>query len=117
LTDWFRLRTALLAFLAMCLSASAVYILNDLADADKDRLHPIKKSRPITAGKITVKRAKRIMLALMAFGLGLAFYISLPVGLLLLAYSGINILYSIWLKHIPVLDISIIALGFLIRIL
>jgi len=116
-TDWAKLSAVLLAFLAMSLSASAIYILNDLADADKDRLHPVKKSRPIAAGKIAAKPAKQIMLVFAALGLGLAFSISLPVGLLLLAYIGINIFYSIWLKHIPVLDISLIGLGFLIRIL
>lgn len=115
-TDLEKLHFGLLAFLAMCFGASAVYILNDLADAENDKLHPVKQQRPI-ANKTVAKSTAKLMILLLAIsGLALAFFLNLNSGLLLCAYIFLNVLYSFWLKHIPVIDISLIALGFLIRI-
>ena len=112
-----KLVPALYIFVAMCLAASAVYILNDLFDADRDRLHPVKKYRPI-AGKTVSESTAKVMAAFLAgFALSMGFFTSIFAGLLLLIYLIINWLYSYKLKHIPVLDVTLIALGFLIRIL
>jgi decaprenyl-phosphate phosphoribosyltransferase len=116
-TDFGKLGSGLLAFMAMCFGASAIYILNDLADAENDRLHPIKQQRPIAKKLVSESTAKVIILVLTVLALTLAFYLNLTSGLILVAYIFINILYSFWLKHIPILDIAIIGLGFVLRIL
>jgi 4-hydroxybenzoate polyprenyltransferase len=117
LTDLDKLKSGLLAFLAMCFGASAIYILNDLSDAENDRLHPVKKLRPIAEKTVSESTAKVLIFVLAALGLALAFYLNLTSGLILGAYLFINILYSFWLKHVPVLDIAIIGMGFVLRIL
>ncbi len=115
--DWEKLKFGMMAMLAMGLCASSVYILNDLVDAGNDRLHPVKQDRPLARKTISEGLAKAIMLIFAAIGLSLAFYLNLTSGLYLSAYMLLNILYSFWLKHIPVVDIAVIASGFLIRVL
>lgn len=106
----------LLAFLAFNFAASATYIVNDVFDAKSDRLHPIKKTRPIASGRLPVTFAViealglAVLALLLATGLNSLFYYTV------LAYLGIQILYSIGLKNIPILDILIIATGFIIRV-
>ena len=112
-----KFKAGLLAFLAMGFGASAIYILNDLADRNQDRLHPIKQHRPLAGRTVPESFAKLVMPALAGLGLALAFYLNQTAGLLLLAYLAINLLYTFWLKHFPVIDISVIGLGFLIRVL
>lgn len=109
------LRTSL-AFLAFCCMASAVYILNDYKDREADRQHPIKKLRPLASGKIATPQALGIMCLLVVMGFLLSISLGKYVFYLLTAYVFINVLYSFKLKHIPIIDIFIIALGFVIRI-
>ncbi|WP_366921425.1 UbiA prenyltransferase family protein [uncultured Dysgonomonas sp.] len=98
--------------------ASSIYIINDWNDIATDRLHPEKRNRPLASGAINKKEASLMILSLVAVGVSmyifvLGNYIALA---LLVSYFILNIFYSLSLKHIPVIDISIVAIGFVIRI-
>ncbi len=109
-------RVALAAAL-FSLLASAVYIFNDLRDIESDRLHPVKRRRPLAAGEVTLKSSLFLMFCCAAAGLGICFWL-LPEALpVMTAYLIMNLLYSLKLKHIPIVDVSIIALGFVLRLL
>lgn len=105
-----------IAFIAYCCMASAVYILNDYKDKEADRAHPVKRFRPLAAGTIKTPTAFFLMSSLIIIGFLLSIYLGKSVFYLLTAYVFINVLYSFKLKHIAVVDIFIIALGFVIRI-
>jgi decaprenyl-phosphate phosphoribosyltransferase len=111
-----RLFKVFLAFFGFCLLASAVYIFNDLYDIEEDRQHQKKKYRPLPAGKITRGSAIGMMAGLLALGLIIAYGLSLQMFYLCLLYIVLNLAYSVKLKHIPILDIMIIAVCFVIRI-
>ena len=106
----------LLVFLSFCSLASSVYIFNDLCDLTSDRLHPKKKYRALPAGKISQREAIILMIALLSFGLAIAYLFSLKMLYLYIFYAALNVTYSIRLKHIPIIDIIIIAVCFVIRI-
>lgn len=119
-----KLLMALLAFVSMSLAASGTYVMNDLHDCERDRQHPTKKNRPIASGLIAKKAAALIALAL--FALALAAHAGLCIrsgaGLsataALAAYVACNVGYSVYgLKNTPIIDVSIVALGFVLRIL
>jgi len=111
-----RLFKVSLAFIGFCLLASAVYIFNDLFDLAGDSKHPKKKHRPLPAGRVTRGSAIGLMACFLALGLSLAYVLSLQMFYLCLFYLALNIAYSVKLKHVPILDIMIIAVGFVIRI-
>lgn len=110
------------AFFAFSLIASSVYVLNDIKDAEKDRLHPKKKFRPIASGRISKKRALIFWILLIGLSIGLMIVIAQRVGsiyaafVLPIIYVLINVLYSNGLKNVPLLDVAIIAAGFVIRL-
>lgn len=116
LTEGPVLRGALAGFLSFSLIASAVYVLNDLVDAPQDRHHPDKCKRPIASGAIGRRQALGILLALLAGGTGLAAMMNRDVLIFCLLYFIINLFYSFSLKHIAIVDISLIGLGFLLRV-
>lgn len=99
-----------------CLS-SAVYLINDLFDIEKDRMHPVKRDRPIASGILPLPAARGAATALIIVSLGLSF----PLGLAFFAYGAsyliLNLAYSLQLKNIPFLDVLCIATGFLLRVL
>ncbi|OOV13053.1 decaprenyl-phosphate phosphoribosyltransferase [Flavobacterium sp. LM4] len=103
-------------FLCFCITASSIYILNDYFDVRQDKLHPEKSKRPLASGKITTKKAFLLMFILMFISLGSSYLISLELFKVILFYIIMNILYSKWFKHIAILDINIIALGFVLRL-
>lgn len=103
------------AFVAFCLAASSIYVLNDIMDVNKDKLHPEKSKRPIASGALRIEIALSIGLVCLSLSLFLGYVSS--VNHYIIAYLGVNILYSIWLKHIPLLDITIISVGFILRVL
>ena len=107
---------ASLAFVAFSLSASAVYIFNDYEDIKDDRKHPKKKYRPLAAGKISKNTALLLMVILFIIGFALMAVISFQALLILSIYVILNILYSLKLKRIAVLDVTIIAIGFVSRL-
>lgn len=102
-------------FLAFCLLASSVYTLNDLRDVGRDRLHPRKKHRPIPSGRMSRGGALALMFALLAGATALS--IPLGTGFLITAgvYYGLNLLYSLVLKGVVLIDVMMIALGFVLR--
>lgn len=116
--------SAIIGMLAFCFCCSAVYIINDIRDVEKDRKHPVKKDRPIASGKISIRKASIIATLLIIlsvvciFVTNLVYSINLywAIGYILL-YFIINIIYSFGLKNKPIIDITILALGFLIRVL
>ena len=114
-----KLLSSALGFLAFSFLASAVYILNDIQDVEKDRLHPKKKFRPIASGKVSEKQGKVLSVVAMIGAITLNFlattnYVSF---IFLGIYLVMNIFYSKGLKNVPLLDIVVLASGFLLRLI
>lgn len=108
---------ALVATAAFCLASSAVYAFNDAHDAPRDREHPEKKGRPVARGAIAPDAARGIAAALAVLALGLAGWAGAAVAALVAAYLALNAAYTLGLKHVAVLDVFIIAAGFMLRLL
>jgi 4-hydroxybenzoate polyprenyltransferase len=111
------LAAAIAATAAFCLVSSAVYAFNDALDAERDREHPEKNQRPVARGAISVAAAHGIAALLAAAGLALAAWTAWQVAALAGAYLALNAAYSLGLKHVPVVDVFIIAAGFMLRLL
>lgn len=109
--------TEVIAFAVFCLISSAAYIINDIADRDVDRRHPIKRTRPLAAGTMNIPTA--VVLALFLLAVSVALAKDLPINFQLVAtlYIVMNVAYSFWLKHVILLDVFIVAAGFMIRVL
>ncbi|WP_284224204.1 decaprenyl-phosphate phosphoribosyltransferase [Mycobacterium antarcticum] len=105
----------LIAFVAFSLAASCVYLVNDARDVEADRAHPTKRFRPIAAGVVPVPLAYGLAVALGAASMGLAWYVSPNLALVMAIYIAIQMAYCFGLKHQAVLDICIVSSGFLIR--
>lgn len=105
-----------LAWLGFSLIASVVYIINDISDVESDRLHERKRNRPIAAGEVSVLSALAIAAILVALSLPIMVLLGGYYPLLVAGYFVVNILYSYVLKHIALVDLAIIATGFLIRV-
>lgn len=105
--------TALLLF---CLVSSVVYIFNDIADVEADRNHPQKRKRPIAAGLLPVSVATGAAVAILVITFPIAFWLSTEFGVITLVYFLLNLAYSKWLKHIPLIDVLILAAGFVLRV-
>ena len=104
------------AFLLFCLSSSGVYIINDILDVDHDRNHPVKRHRPIAAGRIPVNTAAGLSLALLAVGVIGSFLVARPLGMVIFTYVLLMICYSLYLKKQVILDVFTIAAGFVLRV-
>lgn len=117
LFEWNTLVEAIVLTVAFCLISSAIYVLNDIGDVEKDREHEVKKNRPIAAGKIPISHAWVLLICLMLVGFGMVLLINLPSFLLVLTYVIINILYSKWLKTVVLIDCFCIATGFILRVM
>ena len=115
--DPVKLGQALAAFAAFSLLASAVYVMNDLIDREQDRLHPKKQHRPLAAGTISVGMAVALGAACLVVGGTIAFLFAGSAPWIFLAYVVLNVCYSLGLKHVVILDVFIIASGFMLRIL
>ena len=102
---------------AFSLVASSMYVVNDISDVEKDRLHPTKRKRPIPAGEVTVGAAQIIGLLSLAAGLAIGTWASQRVLLILLLYLVLTVSYTYRLKHIVILDVFSIAAGFMLRII
>ena len=109
------LRT-LAGFALFCLISSAVYIFNDLMDIDADRNHPSKKDRPIASGVVPTGAAWAAGGLLAAVTLVLGYFLAPAFAGMVALYLLINLLYSVWLKHVPIVDVLIIAAGFVLRV-
>ncbi len=106
-----------LAFAAFCCGASAIYLVNDLRDRVEDSRHPLKRLRPIASGELGAGVAIAAATLLAAASMAIAFGLGSLFALLLAAYLTLNLLYSIGLKHIVILDVMSIAAGFVLRVL
>ena len=109
------LRT-LAGFVLFCLISSTVYIFNDIADVEADRQHPEKKHRPIPAGKLPLSAAWAAGISLAIVTLGFAYFLAPGFEAVLIVYFLLNLAYSKWLKHIPIIDVLVIATGFVLRV-
>jgi 4-hydroxybenzoate polyprenyltransferase len=111
-----RVFAVVLAFVAFCILASAVYIFNDIIDIEEDRQHPKKKHRPLASGKVSRQSAIALMLVLLVVGTVMAWWMAPRMLYLCTLYIVLNVAYSMKLKHIAILDIMVIAVCFVIRI-
>ncbi len=109
------LRT-LAGFFLFCLISSAVYLFNDITDIEADRKHPEKKHRPLASGKLPVNVALITAALITAIVIPLGYLLSPAFALILAFYLIINLLYSRWLKHVPILDVLIVSSGFVLRV-
>ena len=116
LTEWPVLKGALLGFFSFSLVASAVYVLNDLVDAAQDRNHPDKRLRPIASGAVSTRQAIVTLVIFLGAGTLIAAFLSRDMLVFSLLYFIINVFYSFSLKHIALVDISLIGFGFLLRV-
>lgn len=108
---------ATITFISFCFVAGAVYIFNDICDVKADRIHTTKKNRPIASGKVSIKAAWLLLIIFVLAGFITAYtYLSSGVVTLLSLYVILNILYSYWFKHFPIIDILSVALFYLLRL-
>lgn len=112
-----KLWAAIQAFLLFSLVASSVYLINDILDVERDRLHPRKRLRPIAAGAISIPQAAMAAAILAVGSLWWAFTLGLPEGLITAGYFLQSLFYSLWLKHLVLVDVFVIALGFVLRVM
>lgn len=104
------------AFGVFCILSSAVYVFNDMVDAPRDRLHPFKRNRPIASGAIPIEMAVFLFIATAGIALWLGMMMSSFFLASLVAYFGLNIVYTLWWKRVPILDVFVIAAGFVLRV-
>jgi 4-hydroxybenzoate polyprenyltransferase len=103
------------AFTIFCVLSGVVYLINDVADRDADRQHPVKRRRPIASGELPVRTALATAGVLGGAALGAAFLVNATLGVLAVAYLGLLTFYSGGLKHVVIIDVLTIAIGFVIR--
>jgi len=104
------------AFVLLCMVSSAVYIMNDLADIENDRQHPTKKTRPLAAGELSPTLAIVVAIVLAIGGLAAGFVLSPALGWILLTYLVIQVAYTFYFKHVVLMDVILVASGFILRV-
>lgn len=107
---------SLIGFSLFCFLSSSVYIFNDLIDVEADRKHPLKSKRPIASGKLPISVALVTLAVLLAVTFPVAYLLSPNFLIISVVYFLVNVAYTLWLKHIPLIDVLIIALGFVLRV-
>lgn len=111
------IQSAIAAFVIFCLASSATYVLNDYSDIENDKKHPVKsKTRPLASGEVSKRTARILMVALYAIVVASTFFYP-KVVVVVVSYLLLNVAYTFYLKHQPVLDIFTIATGFVLRVL
>ena len=106
---------AVIAFVAFCLASSGTYFWNDLLDVRADRLHPVKRNRPIAAGQVPMWTARIVGTALLGAGIGIGLALRWQLGVVLVAYVVLTLAYSTFCKHVAVVDLVMVASGFVLR--
>ena len=106
---------AIIAFAVFCLLSSVIYLINDVQDREADRLHPVKSRRPIASGEVRPGTALATAGVLGVVALAVAFWINRPFGLVSVSYVALLGAYSMWLKHIVILDVLTLSVGFVLR--
>jgi len=117
ITDWHRNGRVAAGAILFCLMSSAVYLLNDIFDVREDRIHPLKKLRPLASGRLGVGTASIAAIILAALSLYGAWLLDRTFFIILLAYALINVLYSWALKRVVLLDVFVISAGFVLRVI
>jgi len=117
LVDWSSQWHTVLAMIAFVLASAVTYIVNDISDAEADRLHPLKGLRPIAARTLSPERARSVAILLVVSALAVSLTIGLLFSLVVTAYLGTTTIYSTWLKQIPLIDVATVAFGFTLRVL
>ena len=110
-----KVQLAVYALIIYCLLSSAVYVFNDLIDRENDRQHPLKKARPVASGQISLAVAVTLAVALGALGIAGAWLVNWPFFMVALVFLALNLLYTLWLKHIVIVDVMSIAVSFVLR--
>ena len=116
LTNWISFLHAAGGFVIFCMISSSVYIINDLVDVEADRQHPDKKHRPIASGILPPSIAIVIAILLILVSIPAAYFLSPSFAYIGIGYFILNLAYSFWLKHIPLVDVLVIAAGFVLRV-
>ena len=116
LFDLSSLERTLLTFGLFCLLASSVYLLNDIMDIEADRIHPVKKNRPIASGMLPISLAVIVAILLLLVALVGSYVLYIGTFFIFLIYFVLNLAYSKWLKHIAIIDVLVIAACFVLRV-
>jgi 4-hydroxybenzoate polyprenyltransferase len=106
----------LAGFVVFCLASSVVYLVNDVADVESDRQHPLKRTRPIASGIVPARAALLAAGILGATSLAAGFLLGTAFGAIVSGFLALNLAYSFWLKHVPILDVFSVAAGFVLRV-
>jgi 4-hydroxybenzoate polyprenyltransferase len=110
------LTQTLVGFVLLCLVSGTVYIINDLADIENDRQHPRKRTRPLASGQVSTSAAVAAAVVVPLLALPLGFLLNPTFGVILTGYLALQIAYSFWLKNVVIIDVMLIAAGFLLRV-
>jgi len=110
------LSRTIVGFVMLCLISGAVYLINDLVDVEKDRQHPTKRNRPLPSGQLSKSVAILAAVLIPAAVLPLGFLLDVAFGLILTGYLMLQIAYSFWLKNVVIVDVMVIAAGFVLRV-
>lgn len=116
-----KITSVILAFLIFSMISSIIYVINDINDIENDRNHPTKKNRPLASGKISIKNAILVLILLMMLSISLIIYLynkttNIYIILIPIIYIVLNILYSLKLKQVPIIDVAILVSGFVLRV-
>ncbi|HSE92921.1 MAG TPA: decaprenyl-phosphate phosphoribosyltransferase [Methylomirabilota bacterium] len=106
---------ALATFAIFCALSGAVYLVNDVADRDKDRQHPLKRRRPIASGRLPASVAVAVAVVLAVAGVLASAAIERRLAAVAVAYAALLVAYSLWLKHLVIVDVIVVAVGFVLR--
>ena len=104
-------------FILFCLVASVIYIINDIADLEADRNHPKKRNRPLASGDLPISVAVVTAIVILVIVFPLAYWLAPSFALVLVCYFILNLLYSKWLKHIPIIDVFVLASFYVLRVI
>lgn len=116
-----KITSVILAFLIFSMISSIIYVINDINDIENDRNHPTKKDRPLASGKISIKNAILVLILLMMLSISLIIYLynkttNIYIIIIPIIYIVLNILYSLKLKQVPIIDVAILVSGFVLRV-
>jgi 4-hydroxybenzoate polyprenyltransferase len=115
LFNWEMWPRVIFAFIMFCLISGSIYIINDIKDVDRDRLHPKKRFRPIAFGTLSSRTALLVSILLLSISLLISFFVNRPLCYIELLYVFINLLYTFYLKYFALIDVIVVAVGFVLR--
>ncbi len=115
LGDPYSTSAAIITFVAFCLLSSSIYLVNDVRDVEEDQRHPTKRHRPIAAGLVSPSFALILAVLLAAVGIGGSFFVGQPTAIVAACYLALTLAYTVWLKHIVIIDVLAVALGYVLR--